>query len=505
MMMMNAVSADSLYLAGFIYVVAKYVLEYLMDDMYHVTRRISMMIFNFRIVQFSSTISNFVQVAEWIGGGDWSFDEVDFLSRKHASTTIRYSSSPPVFGPLFDDGLQQGRLVPMFGFTNFIGGPRYPWIYRKFVQGWPVWFVADGIHAYIADKHRVLHKNSARFGKHQPAVLIVTFSFTPRKVLEEIAQRLKITPDKSGSRHPPGVSHLSFRNYQAIIRTESKLAELEWILRNKTPRLTYPNPLVTEAIDVVCGTLRGESCSPSRLNVLLFGTYGTGKTNLVQWTACETGAHLVIVTKGSRWTSVLDAIYNTAPGPKILLFDEFDTFFKETDNHHQHHHHHPATLLVGHGDKGIRTKESGGEPRETATGKSFLCTGGSMNFRKVCAGFVREDEEDSLRESIQNLPDEYLDEHHLLGLLDGSSFGSYAYPVVCFICTNFPDRIPARVSRWGRINLRLEMLPHTLESALAHAPPRFANKVKMLFRKHETITPGYLQSMLETGFVGVDS
>jgi hypothetical protein len=166
----------------------------LIEDMFFIAARINKMVFNFRIIQYGDNIDisrhEFLGVAEWIGGHLWTFDGVDFLARKHEATTTQYSSSPPIFGPIFDDGLQRARSVHMFGFNKLLTGPSYPWVHRKSVDGWPVWLVADGIHSFIADKHKVLHKNSARFGKHRPAVLVVTLSFTPKRILAKLASRL---------------------------------------------------------------------------------------------------------------------------------------------------------------------------------------------------------------------------------------------------------------------------------------------------------------------------
>lgn len=134
-----------------------------------------------------------------------------------------------------------------------------------------------------------------------------------------------------------------------------------------------------------------------------------------------------------------------------------------------------------------------------------------MNFRKTCAGYVDEEEEDAIKDSIEKMPSQLLQEHHLLSLLDGSAFTSYEFPVVCFACTNFPDSIPERVTRWGRICYKLEMMPHTLESALVHIRKACRTDARNYERQLRSlgdgqlaeITPAKLQSLIDTGFLGV--
>jgi hypothetical protein len=495
--------SSSLFLVGFIYVVSKSLLEICLADIWNMLRKLSRLIYTIRIVRyddFGLEHSEFMEVARWLGGDLWTESGLDFMTRKTSVMRTMYfrDGSPFLFGPLLDNGLEEAKRSHMFGFGLFIFGRDNTWTIRKSVDGWPVWFVFDGIHSFIADHYKVLHQNSARFGSHKPVVAVITLSFTPTHVLSKLAVRLKIQRSEQLR-----TTHLSFQNYHAIIRTESKLAELEWSEKALGSRdLVWPNPKVQSAVDLVEQTLLCRNRSTiSRLNILLYGSYGTGKTKLVQWLAARTGSHLVVITKESKWSAVLDAIYNTARGPKILLFDEVDTMFEQDTVIHSAQPCASPTIHMtqGHGDSS-NAKNGGSESKSSE--KSFLCNGGSMNFRKTCAGFVYEDEEMVLKESISQSPSVLLHEHHILSLLDGSAFSSYPFPIVCFMCTNFPDKIPDRVTRWGRITIKLEMTCHTLESALNHSRHHH-DKIRELFSRNERVTPGQLQSLIDTGFVGM--
>jgi len=517
--------SSSLFLVGFVYVISKFLLELFLADIWNMLRKISRLVYTIRIVRyddFALEHSEFMEVARWIGGDVWSEDGFDFMTKTTnvLRTTYFRDGKPFLFGPLLDNGVEEAKHANLFGFGQFIFGRDYSWIRRKWVDGWPVWFVCDGIHSFIADEYKVLNQNSARFGSHKPVVMVFTLSFTPRRILMKLATRLKLTGrNKEGTSRTKGSTCLGFQNYHAIIRTESKFAELEWSDKSWSARsLVWPNPKVQQVTELAKRTLLGQSLpstpsqSPKRLNILLHGLYGTGKTKLVQWLAARTGSHLVIITKESKWSAVMDAIYNTARGPKVLLFDEVDTMFEQDTVVHSttssgHPTIHVAAALTSSSPASSHSSSSSSHDRSSSSSsdkcseKSFLCNGGGMNFRKTCAGFVYEDEEAALQESMLQSPPVLLHEHHILSILDGSAFSSYPFPVVCFMCTNFPEKIPDRVTRWGRITVKLEMTCHTLESALQHSTQHH-DKIRELFSRNERVTPGHLQSLIDTGFVG---
>jgi len=506
--MMIPSDSSSLFLVGLIYVVSKSLLEICLADVWNMLRKLSRLIYTIRIVRyddFGLEHAEFMEVVRWLGGDVWTESGLEFMTRKTNVMTTMYfrDGSPFLFGPLLDNGLEEAKRTHMFGFGLFIFGRDNTWTTRRLVDGWPVWFVFDGIHSFIADDYKVLDQNSARFGSHKPVVAVITLSFTPTHVLVKLARRLKLA--NTNPRHKRA-GYLSFQNYHAIVRTESKLAELEWVLRSclGSRDLVWPNPKVQGAVDLAEQTLLCRSPSAiSRLNILLHGSYGTGKTKLVQWIAARTGSHLVIITKESKWSAVLDAIYNTARGPKILLFDEADTMFEQDTVVHSPQPSPSSHIYMTQGQGASQGAASGGDREiSKSSEKSFLCNGGGMNFRKTCAGFVYEDEALVLKESISQSPSVLLHEHHILSLLDGSAFSSYPFPVVCFMCTNFPDKIPDRVTRWGRITLKLEMTCHSLETALRHSRHHH-DKIREMFSHNERVTPGHLQSLIDTGFVGV--
>jgi hypothetical protein len=501
----------TVYFAGIVYVACKGAIEILLMDLWNVMRKLSSWLYRMRVVRFDEVgmrHEDFMGVVRWAAADLWSHEVTGFLSKKHPGLTTAYRlpSGKCVYGPIFDNGLERANQLNMFGFGLLCFGSNMTWLVRKSIDGWPVWIVADGFHAFIADEYRVLHQNSARFGNHRPAALVVTLSFTPERVIKKLAARLRL--DSSGDCAP-----VRFRNYYALVRTESKTGELEWISRlDPSPDPTFsswPNPMVQPIMDKTIAVLKGKApAGIRRLNVMLQGTFGTGKTYLVQRLADATGSHLVLVTKQSKWSAVLDAIYNVAKGPKILLFDEFDTLFAE------------EAVLGGGGGAGSgfappvvcvpNPRSVGGNDKDrakdSATGgvTQLLTQGGCLNFRKTCAGLVEPDEEEAIKKSIEETPAVSLQEHHLLALLDGSAFSGYAFPVVCFICTNFPEKIPDRVCRWGRISYRLDMVPHTLESALVHSGGKYRAHIETTLTK-TTLTPARLQSMLDTAFVGIDS
>jgi len=524
------VDSSAVYYAGITYIICKWVLELLMTDMWNMIKRVSDLVFRIRVVRFDDyemPYEEFIKVARWIGGDLWSDDPVRFLSGNHSQLTTPYRlphGKGHIYGPIFDDGLRSSRNFYMFGFGLLCFGSRQPWVVRKWVDGWPVWISHDGIHSFLADEHKVLHQNSARFGNLRPAAVIITLSFCPQRVMVKLNHYLRLRPVQ-----PPATPArpLGFRNYHALVRTEGKTAEVEWLLRKVSglpPPESWPNPATHSILERAQGVLSSsERGGCSRLNILLFGTYGTGKTYLAQLLSSITTSHLVIVTKQSKWSAILDSIYNVARGPKVILFDEFDTMFAEDTIAHEGGGN-TTIMQAGNAEEQRRGRGGGGgsaSDRDEKRGdaSSLLSQGGVMNFRKTCAGYVDEAEEDAVRDSIEKMPSQLLQEHHLLSLLDGSAFTSYGFPVVCLACTNFPDSIPERVTRWGRISYRLEMRPHTLESALVHvrrarrgkletSDGSVESKVRALFEAGGDlgmlVTPAKLQSLMDTAFLGVD-
>ena len=494
----------SIYVLAALYVLGKWVTELLLADMWNLLRRASKLLFSVRIIRyddFDVPHPDFMQAVRWIGGHLWTDSVMDFLGNNHDAMTTTYAGR--LQGPIFDDGLDAARQYQNLGFHMLCFGQKFSWQIRKSVDGWPVWLIANGIHSFIADEHKVLHLNSARFGNHRPVVAIVTLSFTPTHILQKVAHRLRILPRSSTGSSSP-LSRLRFKNYHAIIRTEGKTAELEWVQRRREERCHWPNPAADEIFKTACAMIDPEGSTPDRrrlrrLNILLHGTYGTGKTKFAQLIASTTGAHLVLVTKESKWSAVLDAMYNLATGPKVILFDEFDTLFEDEDLHDTPA---PAPVIMNsrssHSDS---SSSSDSRHMHRDASKSFISQGGVLNFRKTCAGIVTLDEDENIKESIDMMPAQLLQEHHLLSLLDGTAFSSYGFPVVCAMCTNFPDKIPERITRWGRVSYRLEMKPHTLETALAHAGPRHAQQIRTVFR--DPLTPALLQSWIDTAFIGV--
>ena len=510
--------------AGFLYVLGKSILEFILADMWNMIKRASKLLFSMRIVHFDDcgmTYDDALAAAQWIGGDMWTENLLDFMTGNKDSISTTYTSPTAgrIYGPMFDDGIDLTRQYPMFGFDRLGFGNKLMAQVRKSVDGWPVWVVSNGIHSFIADNYKVMHQNSARFGNHRPAVLIICLSFTPKRVLVKVAQNLRMVSastatNASQSKKLP----ISYRNYHAIIRTEERVAELEWVLRKgglNTSTTSWPIPSARESFELACGMINDYPHGRiKRLNILLHGTYGTGKTRFGQMVVSRTGAHLVLVTRNSTWSAILDAIYNTAPGPKVLLFDEFDTFFEDevVQQSAQSGSGSGAMFVMGggngcggggggglgYGGSGAGGGSSGDcEP----SGKSFLSQGGVLNFRKKWSGYVMTQEEDSLMEKIESMPRQLLQEHHLLSLLDGTAFSSYEYPVACFMCTNYLDKIPERITRWGRVTIKQPMEPHTLESALDHARG-FETQVRALFDKETIVTPARLQSLIDTSFLG---
>lgn len=300
--------------------------------------------------------------------------------------------------------------------------------------GWvPVLVAADGINKIMADEQRLLH-TGAYSVLTRPSIHIWAPSMIPTSTWLGILLDLRILTKERSAKDESLLARAHLRNHFALVTTDGKRAAAEVISRRPHATTFWPNPgtlaLERSALKVLSTK---DAQAGARFNILLHGPYGTGKTwftfNLAHKSTAES---IVQVTKRTRMCTLAETVLGSS-GPLIILLDDMDAMFDDAS-------------------ETVMAKNAAAAP----TMALHLRMG-----RKPGGGDDDGDDDTPYSSTL-------ITEQDLMAILDGTLFSSFRFPMVVVACTNFIDRIPERVRRWGRFNVEHVMPVHTAVSARAH-------------------------------------